>query len=71
MKPRAQLLLKLLKLPWCFVVVLFCLVLFLIMVNVVSDSKILNTFQSANYVCFLTKKFRAGSFAYELLSQQG
>lgn len=43
-KPRAQLLLKLLKLPWFF--------FFLIIVNEVSDFRILDTFQSANYIFF-------------------
>lgn len=43
---------------------------FLITVNVVSDSKILDKFQAAYYIFFLTKMFQAGSFAYELLAEQ-
>lgn len=42
----------------------------LIIVNVVSDSGILDTVQFANYIFFLTKMFQAGSFAYELLAEQ-
>ena len=58
-KPMAQLLLKSLKLFWFF---------FNIIVNVVSDSRILVTFQSDNYIFFLTKMVQAGSFGYEWLA---
>lgn len=40
-----------------------------LIVNVLSDSRILDTFQSANYIFFPTEMFHTGSFAYELLAK--